>query len=86
MTKILRRDNAKEYLSFGFSTLLNYAPNSNRNNEHLVEGQAQRNGQEDNVLAIPPLKEEDVFIDVLREGDGPNEDPFNFYFNLKDSY
>jgi len=45
VTKILRSDNAKEYLSFGFSTLLNYAPNSNRDNEHLVEGQAQRNGK-----------------------------------------
>lgn len=43
-------------------------------------------GQEDNVIAIPLLKEEDVFIDVLHEGDGANEDPFNFYFNLKDSY
>jgi len=52
----------------------------------LVEGQTQSGEQEDDLFAIPPLEEEDVLIDVLREGDGANEDPLSFGLNLKDLY
>jgi len=45
---------------------LNDAPNSN-GDEHLVEGQAQGGGEEDDILVIPHLEEEDVLVDVLRE-------------------
>ena len=64
---------------------LNDAPNSN-GDEHLVEGQAQGGGEEDDILVIPHLEEEDVLVDVLREWNGPNEDPMSFHFNLKDLY
>jgi len=32
------------------------------------------------------LEEENVFIDVLHEGDKTNEDSFNFHFNVSDLY
>jgi len=34
----------------------------------------------------PNLEEENVFIDVLHEGDKTNEDSFNFHFNVSDLY
>jgi len=62
---------------------LDDVPNSNEDDEHLVEGQAQTREQEDDVLAMPPLQVEDVLFDVLGEGNGRNEDPLSFGFNLK---
>jgi len=55
---------------------LSYAPNSNEDDEHLVKVEAKVVGKR--ILAITPL-EEDVFIDVLCEGNGANED-LEFWF------
>jgi len=41
----------------------------NGDDEHLFEGQAQGGGKDDNVLTIPPLEKENIFINVLHEGD-----------------
>jgi len=65
---------------------LNDTPNSNRDDEHLVEGQVQGGVEDDDVLAIPTLEEGNVLVDVLHEGDITNEDPFNFHFNFNDLY
>jgi len=65
---------------------LNDTCNSNRDDEHLVEGQVQGGVEDDDVLAIPTLEEENVLVDVLNEGDITNEDPFNFHFNFNDLY
>jgi len=65
---------------------LNDTPNSNRDDEHLVDGQVQGGVEDDDVLTIPTLEEENVLVDVLYEGDITNEDPFNFYFNFNDLY
>ena len=65
---------------------LNDTCNSNRDDEHLVEGQVQGGVEDDDVLAIPTLEEENVLVDVLNEGDITNEDPFNFHFNFNYLY